>query len=151
MRGQIKTNPCGGLTAIRIKEDGYEDRGCYHIYEVKGVFNKRWQDEQSYLLNLVIYSTGMRNSEIDRVQVKDIIVINKCRFIKISKSKTRYGERLVPLSEFVYNKLSKYIAKNKKASESLLFCRADGKNFPAGIIPTRTSRSGNTCVTIKQG
>jgi site-specific recombinase XerD len=57
MRGQIKTNPCGGLTAIRVKEDGYEARGCYHINEVKGVFNKRWQDEQSHLLNLVIYST----------------------------------------------------------------------------------------------
>jgi integrase len=130
MRGQIKTNPCGGLTAIRVREGGYEARGCYHINEVKGVFNKRWQDEQSYLLNLVIYSTGMRNSEIDRIQVKDIIRINKCRFIKISKSKTRYGERLVPLSEFVYNKLSRYIAKNKKDSESLLFCRADGKKLP---------------------
>jgi len=130
IRGQIKTNPCGGLTALRIKEGGYKARGCYHIDEIKGVFNKRWQDEQSYLLSLLIYSTGMRNSEIDRIQIKDIIRINKCRFIKIPKSKTRYGERFVPLSEFVYNKLYRYITKNDKDSESLLFCQANGKKLP---------------------
>jgi integrase len=130
MRGQIKTNPCDGLTAIRVKEGGQKIRGCYHIDEVKGVFNRRWQDEQSYLLTLLIYSTGMRNSEIDRIQVKDIIKINKCHFIKISKSKTRYGERLVPLSEFVYTKLSRYIANSKKDSESFLFCQANGKILP---------------------
>jgi len=130
MRGYIKINPCSGLTALRVKESGLKARGCYHLEKVKGVFNKRWQDEQSYLLNLLIYSTGMRNSEIDRVQVKDIIKINKCRFINISKSKTRFGERLVPLYDFVYNKLFRYITKNKKDSESLLFCQANGKKLP---------------------
>ena len=128
--GQIKTNPCTGLAPLRTKEDEVEIRGCYQIDELTGVFNKQWEDEEAYLLNLVIYTTGMRNSEMDRIQVQDIIKINNCRFINIPKSKTKFGERIVPLHEFVYNKLARYIEKYGKEPDDLLFCPKNGKPLP---------------------
>jgi len=130
LRGCIAANPCDGLTALGVKEEDNEIRGCYSIAGMRGMFNKRWGDEISYLLCLVIYSTGMRNSEMDRIKVKDIIRIGGCRFINIPKSKTRYGARLVPLHDFVYGKLVRYIGRHKKGPEDLLFCQANGKALP---------------------
>jgi integrase len=128
--GHIKTNPCASLAAIRVSEDKYEQRGCYEIKLLKGVFNKRWENELSYLLSLVIYTTGMRNSEIDRMRVRDIIQIGGLRFINIPKSKSKNGARIVPLHDLVYKKLSRYIRKNGKAPDSLIFCQENGKPFP---------------------
>ena len=125
--GQIRTNPCAGLAAIRVSEDKYQLRGCYELKQLQGVFNKRWKDELSYLLCLVIYSTGMRNIEIDRIQVQDIIEIGTQRFINIPKSKSANGARIVPLHDFVYTKLSRYIRKNGKTPDTLLFCQENGK------------------------
>jgi site-specific recombinase XerD len=127
IRGRIKSNPCTGLAALRVSEGSYRARGCYNINDLKGVFNKRWHDELSHLLCMVIYSTGMRNSEMDRIRVRDIIKINNCRFIQLTKSKTRFGVRLVPLHDFVYGKLRRYIAAHGKGLEDLVFCQANGK------------------------
>ena len=130
VRGQVNANPCAGLAPLRVKEEEYADRGCYPIGALRGVFNKRWSDELSYLLCLVIYSTDMRNIEMDRIRVKDIIKIGRCRFISIPKSKSRNGTRLVPLHEFVYRKLARYIGKTGKGPEDRLFCRGNGKALP---------------------
>jgi integrase len=130
IRGYIRSNPCTGLSALKVTEDGYEARGCYHITELRGVFTKRWRDELSYLLCLLIYTTGMRNSEIERIHVRDIIQIGGYRFITIPKSKTRYGARIVPLHAVVYDKLARYIRKNKKGPDDLLFCKQAGKPLP---------------------
>jgi site-specific recombinase XerD len=129
--GHIKTNPCIGLAPLRVKETEKEVRGCYSINELYGVFNKRWDDELSCLLCLVIYTTGMRNSEMDRIQVKDIIKISKYRFINITTSKTKNGVRLVPLHDFVYGKLARYIEKQGKEPDDLLFCQENGKPLPS--------------------
>ena len=130
IRGKMKVNPCIGLPALKVKEENIEIRGCYNVKELRGVFNKRWKDEESYLLCLTIYSTGMRNSEMDRAQVKDIIQIKNRRFISISKSKTRYGARMVPLHDFVYAKLARHIKKTGKGPEDPLFCQENGKPLP---------------------
>jgi len=130
LRDYIKANPCKGLPALGVNEGSYRIRGCYNLNEMRGVFNKRWDNEMSYFLCLMIYSTGMRNSEIDRIKVKDIVQINRCRFINIPKSKSRFGVRVVPLHDFVYNKLIRYIKKNGKGPEDLLFCQAGGKVMP---------------------
>jgi integrase len=63
----------------------------------------------------------MRNSEIERTKVSDIIKIEDCRFINITDSKTRNGVRIVPLHDFVYRKLSSFIAKTGKKPDDLLF------------------------------
>jgi len=123
----IKSNPCRGITPLRVKEDSYKIRNCYDISEMRGVFNRRWKDEILYLLCLIIYTTGMRNSEIDKIKVRDIIKINPCWFIDIPKSKSRFGIRMVPLHNFVYYKLMGYIKKTDKTPEDLLFCQPNGK------------------------
>jgi integrase len=63
----------------------------------------------------------MRNSEIERIQVKDMIEAEGCHFINVKKSKTRSGIRMVPLHDFVYRKLSAYIAEGGKADDDYLF------------------------------
>jgi len=131
-RNYIKTNPCRGVTPLRVKQESYTIRGCYDVKVMRGIFNKRWDkdDELSYLLCLVIYSTGMRNSEIDRIKVKDIVKVNRIFFINITKSKSRFGERMVPLHNFVYGKLMRYIKNLGKNKEELLFCQPNGKVLP---------------------
>jgi len=131
-RNYIKTNPCREVTPLRIKQESYKIRNCYNVKEMRGIFNKRWDndDELSYLLCLLIYSTGMRNSEMDRIKVKDIVRINRSWFINITKSKSRFGVRMVPLHNFVYGKLTRYIKKQNKNPEELLFCQQNGKVLP---------------------
>jgi site-specific recombinase XerD len=128
-KNYIKTNPCAGVTPLRVREESIKIRGCYNVRELRGVFNKRWEkdDELSKLLCMLIYTTGMRNSEIDRIKVKDIVLMNKCRFINIPKSKSRYGARKVPLHNYVYDKLIHYIKSLNKGPEDLLFCQPNGK------------------------
>ena len=112
IEGHIKVNPCASLKAIKIQETDSKARGCYEVTKLKGVFNKRWEDQFSYLLCLIIYTTGIRNSEIEKLKVQDIISIDNYRFIDITESKTRNGIRLVPLHDFTYRKISAYIKKN---------------------------------------
>jgi integrase len=130
IRGYIKINPCTALTPLRVTEEDCVTRGCYHVDELHSIFNKRWNNEMSLILNLLIYSTGMRNSEIDRIQVKDIIKIDKFRFIYIPKSKSKNGIRVVPLHDFVYGKIKHYIDKYDKKPENLLFSQENGKRIP---------------------
>jgi integrase len=129
--GQVKTNPCKALPALRELEDWKKIRGCYEISKLKGVFNQQWPDQFSYLLCLVIYTTGMRNSEIERIQVKDIVTINNIHFIDIPKSKTRSGVRMVPLHEFVHEKLCAFI--RGKSENDCIFKK--GKSKKLGSIP----------------
>jgi integrase len=123
IEGSVKTNPCASLIALKRLEGDIEIRGCYEITKLKGVFNKQWENEYSYLLCLLIYATGMRNSEIERIQVKDIITIDDCHFIDIPKSKSKNGVRIVPLHEFVYKKLNLYISKKLKTDEDYIFTK----------------------------
>jgi integrase len=128
MTGIIKENIFKHMEMLRMKAENYSARGCYEIEQVKGVFNNPWEDKLSYLLCLMIYSTGMRNSEIERMQVKDIIEIETCYFIHVKKSKTRNGIRLVPLHEFVYGQLRKYIEGAGKSSGDEYIFSKDGKH-----------------------
>jgi integrase len=121
IEGHIKTNPCTSLPALKVQTTDCVVRGCYEIDKLKGVFNKRWNDELSYLLCLIIYTTGMRNGEIERIRVKDIVEIDGCHFIDIPVSKSKNGIRMVPLHDFVYKKLTRYIIKNKKTNNDKVF------------------------------
>jgi integrase len=112
VEGRAKINPCKNLITLKVTGEGI--KGCYEITKLKGVFNKRWDDEYSYLLCLIIYTTGMRNSEIEKMKVGDIITINGYHFIDITESKTKNGIRIVPLHEFVHRKLKRYINRREK-------------------------------------
>jgi integrase len=101
-------------------------RGCLEAEKVRGVFNAPWEDRRQYLLCLMIYATGMRNSEIEKIRVKDIIEIGGEYFIDVVKSKTGNGLRAVPLHPFVYRELRAY-AENLHP-ESYLFSAKGNHN-----------------------
>ena len=123
--GYVNTNPFAGLPAI--KKGKSKKTGCYEIDKVNGAFNQEWKPAQPvgktsekakskaeantsahHILCLLIYATGMRNSEINRLQLSDIVKIGGETFIDIPKSKTPNGERKVPLHPFVHKKLLEY-------------------------------------------
>jgi integrase len=119
--GHITNNPFENLSSLKVQEKNKNIRGCYEIDKLKGVFNKKWKDELSYLLSMVIYTTDMRNKEIERIQVNDIINISDYNYINIPESKTENGVRIVPLHNFVHKKIMAYVRKNKMKSESYIF------------------------------
>jgi integrase len=119
VEGVTKTNPCKSLITLKIKNERIT--GCYEIHKLKGVFNKKWKNEYSYLLCLIIYTTGMRNSEIERIKVNDLIMIDDFHFINIPESKSRNGIRIVPLHDFVYQKLKRYARKIRKNEDDYIF------------------------------
>jgi site-specific recombinase XerD len=121
IRGKVKTNPCKSLEAIKVSPEDQKITGCPEAEKIKGAFNKRWNNSLSYILCLLIYTTNMRNIEIERIQVKDLIKIKNINFIDIPQSKTKNGTRIVPLHNFVYRKLMAYIRGNKIGTEDYIF------------------------------
>ena len=103
--GYARNNPCAGLQRLRVKPEDVAATGCYELGRLKGVFGEPWRNRRHYLLCLLIYATGMRNSEINRLQLSDIVEIGGARFIDIPKSKSPNGERRVPLHDFVHGKI----------------------------------------------
>jgi integrase len=126
IEGGVTRNPCAGLAALKPGEGDRTARGCYETDALRGAFNKPWADKTSYLLSLIIYTTNMRNSEIERVQGTDIITIGGCRYIDIPRSKTKNGVRLVPLHEFVYQKIIKFMGEKNKAAGDYIFSAKGG-------------------------
>jgi len=131
--GQIKTNPCKSLITLKVKQEDQEITGCYEKSKLKGVFNKKWNNEFSYLLCLVIYTTGMRNSEIERIKVSDLTMIDNINFLDIPASKTRNGIRSVPLHDFVHRKLLVFIRKNNLSSNDIIFKNPKRKKLGSDI------------------
>ncbi|MCL1812991.1 MAG: tyrosine-type recombinase/integrase [Treponema sp.] len=119
IQGHVKTNPYKSLPKLKIRDE--QLRGCYEISALKGVFNETWKNRIHYLLCMVIYTTGMRNSEIERMRVKDLTDVDGVWFVNITESKTRNGIRLVPLHNFVYRKIMAYVKKTGKTENDLIF------------------------------
>jgi site-specific recombinase XerD len=123
MHGKLKENVFDKVLMLKAKRQDYRMRGCYDVNAIKGIFNKPWEDGLSYLLCLIIYTTGMRNSEIEKMQVKDLIKISGYNFINIPASKTENGVRIVPLHEFVYKCLVNYITQTGKGEHDYIFSK----------------------------
>jgi len=115
-KGEISDNAAELVRRLPVNVKDIKPRGCYELDMLKGVFNKRWKDDLSVLLCAIIYTTGMRNSEIRRISLEDIVKIGNCRFIRIKESKTTNGVRQVPLHDFVYRKMLVWAQKNERTS-----------------------------------
>jgi len=104
--GYADSNPFAGLPAIK-KGEG-KITGCYEVGRLKGAFGGEWDNPAHRILCLLIYSTGMRNGEINRLRLGDLVEIGGETFIDIPKSKTPSGERKVPLHPFARERLVGY-------------------------------------------
>jgi integrase len=121
-RGILSENICDLVKGLPVNEKDVKPRGCYELEKIKGVFSRKWKDEHSYFLCSLIYTTGMRNSEIKKIRLNDIQLINGCRFIRIEESKTSNGIRLVPLHKSLYEKIRVWGIKENKGLKPLFNC-----------------------------
>jgi site-specific recombinase XerD len=113
-KGKLSNNPFNNVSSLVVADSDKKVVGCHDVEKMKSVFSAEWGDKFSYLLCLLIYSTGLRDIEIENLRVEDIINIEDCAFLNIKRSKTRNGVRLVPLHNFVKTRLEKYIKENKR-------------------------------------
>jgi integrase len=129
--GAIRENPFDRIKALKTGDKSTEVRGCHDVDKMKGIFTSPWDDALSYLLCLMIYSTGMRNGEIEKIKGGDLMEIDGIHFIDIKNSKTKNGVRLVPLHDFVYKKIKHYIKQTGKNAEDYIFSDHGGPNQSA--------------------
>jgi site-specific recombinase XerD len=128
--GYIKINPCKSVIGIKIKKEDVKITGCYDIEKMKGIFNKKWKDDRSYLMCLLMYTTNMRNCEIFRLRLQDITLIGQYHYINVPDSKTVNGIRQIPLHDFVYKKILSYAKKYNKTDYLL---KTDGKKLGSRV------------------
>jgi integrase len=128
MTGAIHESAFDKVRTLKTGAKTNTIRGCHELDTVTGVFNTPWEDKLKYLLCLTIYTTGLRNSEMERMQVKDFITIGDCRFINVKKSKTENGVRMIPLHEFVYGQIAGYIKETGKGPDDYVFSDHGGPN-----------------------
>jgi integrase len=129
IKGVIKENPFDRVKSLKIDPKREKKRGgCIEINAMNGIFNTEWEDGMAYLICLMIYSTGMRNGEIEKVKVNDIINIGGIHFIDIKESKSDNGIRLVPLHGFVYNAIQRRIKQTGKKGNDYIFSDHGGPN-----------------------
>ena len=143
----VKDNPCDGVKGLRVTKADKIPRGCYVLDQLKGVFNRVWKDRTSFLLNLIIYTTGMRNSEIKRLKMADFELKGGCWYANINRSKTESGERLLPVHNKVYGYLKKWAETNKVDNQKNLF---EISNNRFKIANEELARRLKACKSIKQ-
>jgi integrase len=128
IKGVAEENIFDRVAPLKEPESATKTRGCHEVGAVSGVFAHKWREELEYLLCLIIYSTGLRNGEIERIRPEDLITIKGCHFINIPQSKTKNGIRIVPLHDFVYSRLTAFIKKHGVKDGQYLFSAHGGPN-----------------------
>jgi integrase len=121
MTGVIKRNISRDISPLRPANGRV--RGCYSVEELKGIFKDTWKDKKSYLLCSIIYSTGIRNGELQNLKVKDLVVRESVDFLNIVKSKTASGIRTIPLHPKVRKTLGEWIDRNRLAGEDCILVK----------------------------
>ena len=123
MTGVIEKNAMKDIVPLRAMNN--KIRGCYSLEELPGIFKDQWEDKKSWLLCSLIYSTGLRNSELQNLKVNDIIARETIDFLNITKSKTSAGIRIIPLHPKIREALADWIEENNLSSDSCLFVKND--------------------------
>jgi excisionase family DNA binding protein len=147
IHGKIKDNVFDHVNALKTGDEGIDVRDCFDVDKMKGVFNVQWGDTLSYLLCLIIYSTGIRNSEIEKIKVNDIVELDGIHFVDIKISKSKNGIRLVPLHGFVYRKIQQYIKQTGKNGEDYIFSARGGPNQSTIYKQANLSLGGKVGIT----
>ena len=123
MTGVIERNIIKDIVPLRTMNN--KIRGCYSVEELEGIFKEQWNDKKSYLLCSLVYSAGLRNSEIQNLTVPDIIVMGDIHFLNITKSKTNAGVRVIPIHPKIRQTLEEWIDEKRLSGEGRLFMEHD--------------------------
>ncbi|GHV86980.1 hypothetical protein AGMMS50255_2760 [Spirochaetia bacterium] len=121
--GKIKHTPF--IQGYSLNVQG-QSREIYELPEMKNAFSGVWNDKVSFLLNLIIYTTGARNGEIESLRVNDItntidgVDFGKMYFLRIRDGKTENAKRHIPLPPFTYGKIQAHIKKTGKTGEDFI-------------------------------
>ena len=124
MTGVIERNIMKDIVPLRSMTNTV--RGCYSLDDLSGIFKTPWEDKKSYLLCALIYSAGLRNSEIQNLKVNDIITKENVHFLNIAKSKTSSGIRIIPVHPKVRKSLDQWILEKNLGCEDYLFVKGRG-------------------------
>jgi len=127
MTGVIERNIMKDITPLRTMNS--KVRGCYSLEDLYGIFKNLWDDKRSYLLCSLIYSAGLRNSEIQNLTVSDIFVKGDIHFLSIVQSKTISGIRIIPLHPKIRETLDDWIRENRLGEEDYLFIPGAGRRI----------------------
>jgi len=119
MTGVIARNIMKDISPLRAMNS--KIRGCYSLEELSGVFKTPWEDRKSYLLCAIIYSAGLRNSEIQNLKPCDIITKEDTHFLTITKSKTDSGIRVIPIHPKLREALDEWVREKHLAHDRYLF------------------------------
>jgi integrase len=92
----------------------------------------------------------MRNVEIERIRVQDILRIDDCYFINIQESKTKNGVRLIPIHPFVHKKMASFINETGKKSDDFLFTFATHRGLPIPIGKPKRATWRNQSLIYKK-
>ena len=162
MTGVIQRNIMKDITPLRSMNK--KIRGCYSLDDLSGVFKASWKDKKSYLLCSIIYSAGLRNSEIQNLKVNDIITKEDISFLNISKSKTDSGIRIIPIHPKVRQTLDEWIEEKHLSSENYLFAGSSGgrerclhktakkaNNFMASVLGKKPDELEKENITFYSG
>ena len=137
MTGVIDKNAIKDIVPLRSMNR--KIRGCYSLDELNGIFKSKWHDEKSYLLCALIYTAGLRNSEISHLKAGSLIhqiFRNKgsgihitISFLNIENSKTINGIRRIPLHPKIKEALDSWINRHRLTENDFLFIRNKNQRF----------------------
>ena len=119
--GKVATDFSGCVFSVKGSKQAEKSRGIYPIDTLKGVFNRQWESELSKLLSMVIYFTGIRNSELKRMRFNDIEKIQDVYFLNVNGTKSKNAIRKVPIHNALYNALKNYVKENGIENDKLIF------------------------------
>jgi integrase len=106
-----------------------KERGIFAIDTLKGVFSKRWNNELSRVLCMVIYTTGIRNSEIQRLRLNDIEKIDEVYFLNVRGTKSKNAIRKVAIHPILYTAIERYAKENGIGNEAAIFGKVINHTF----------------------
>jgi integrase/recombinase XerD len=109
---QIKENPF----VLKIKSPLYQERTVLTPQEIEALYKQCKTKDEKVVLHLC-YGCGLRKSEVQNLNVRDVHFEKKLLYVRKGKGKKR---RVIPLTETIAKDLKRFIdkkSKNQKAKE----------------------------------
>lgn len=109
----ITSNPFDHFNVpMNIGEEVRNIHRAFDAADYKKMFKMKWDNEFYYMLCLIAFNTGCRNSEILNIRLDDIDIDCNYYYIHIRGTKTKAADRKVPINRFTYLKIMDYCKRN---------------------------------------